>query len=81
MKTPPRPDLSLPGAFYPNLNRTLAIFFEGLEGFNVETNSSDGRSISEGFDLEPDGKIISVDVKSLYTNVPLKEAIDLDVKK
>ena len=81
METPLRPDLSLPGAFYPNLNRTKAKFFEGLEGSNVETNSSDARSISKSTDLEPDGQIISVDAKSLYTNVPLKEAIDLAVKK
>ena len=32
-------------------------------------------------DLEPNENLISLDVKSLYTNVPLKEAIDIALRK
>ena len=37
--TPLRTVLSLPGSFYDNLNKTLAKYFDEIEGANIETNT------------------------------------------
>ena len=81
VNTPLGPVLSLPGSSYYNLNNVLAKFFEKIEGANIETNSLDAREILESTNLEPNENLISLDVKSLYTNVPLKEAIDIALRK
>ena len=67
--TPLRPVLSLPGSSYDNLNKTLAKYFEENEGANIETNTQMAREILEKTELDSDESIISLDVKSLYTNV------------
>ena len=64
-----------------NLNKVLAKFFEKIEGTKIETNSLYPRGILESINLEPNENLISLDVKSLYTNVPLKEAIDIALRK
>ena len=74
--TPLRLVLSLPGSSYDNLIKTLAMYFEEIEGENMETNTQMAREILEKTELDSDDSIISLDVKSLYTNVPLKAAID-----
>ena len=79
--TPLKPVISLPGSSYYNLNKILAKFFEKIEGANIETNSLDAREILEGTNLELNENLISLDVKSLYTNVPVKEAIDIALRK
>ena len=66
---------------YYNLNKVLAKFFEKIEGANIETNSLDAREILESTNLKPNENLISLDVKSLYTNVALKEAIDIALRK
>ena len=81
VNTPLRPVLSLPGSSYYNLNKVLSKFFEKIEGANIETNSLDAREILESTNLEPNENLISLDAKSLYTNVPLKEAIDIALRK
>ena len=63
------------------LNKVLEKFFEKIEGANIETNSLDARETLESTNLEPNENLISLDVKSLYTNVPLKEAIDIALRK
>ena len=70
----------MPGSSCYNLNKVLAKFFEKIEGANIETNSLDAREILESTNLEPNEILISLDVKSLYTNVPLKEAIDIALR-
>ena len=79
--TPIRPVFSLPGSSYCNLNTVLAKFFKKIEGANIETNSLDAREILESTNLELNENLISLDKKSLYTNVPLKEAIDIAPRK
>ena len=81
VNTPLRPVLSLLGSSYYNLNKVHAKFFEKVEGANIETNSLDAREILESTNLEPNESLISLDVMSLYTNVPLKEAIDIALRK
>ena len=80
-ETPVRPVLSLPGSSYENLNKMLAKFYDNINGANIETNTKDVRKTIENVALDPDGTIISLDVKSLYTNVPLKEAIEIALQK
>ena len=76
-----RPVFSLPGSSYWNLKKVLENFFEKCEGANIETNSLDAREILESTNFEPNENLISLDVKSLYTNVPLKEATDITLTK
>ena len=59
----------------------LAKFFDNIDGANIETNTNEARETIENIDLDPDETIISLDVKSLYTNVPLKEAIEIALQK
>ena len=75
MNTPLRPVLPLPGSSYYNLNKVLSKFFEIIEGANIETNSL------ESIGLEPNENVIILDVKSLYTNFPLKESKDIALRK
>ena len=59
----------------------LAKFFDNIDGANIETNIKDARETIENRALDPDETIISFDVKSLYTHVPLKEAIENALQK
>ena len=78
--TPLRPVLSLPSSFYEKLKRTLANFFDKIEGANIESNTEAATVMIENTNLDYDESIISRDVKSLYTNVLLKDAIDIALK-
>ena len=79
--TPIRPVLSLTDSSIDNLNRTLAKYFDEIEGANIEKNTHMARVVSEKNELESDESLISLDVKSLYTNVPLKEAIERALRR
>ena len=63
------------------LTQCLQSFFDNINGANIETNTKGAREIIENIALDPDETIISLDVKSLYTNVPLKEAIEIALQK
>ena len=39
------------------------------------------RGILEKYELNSDGSIISLNVKNLYTNVPLKEAVEIALRR
>ena len=75
-----RPVLSIPVSKYENLNKLLAPFFENLPGANIESNSNDARAALEATKLDEDELLVSLDVKSLYTNVPVEEAIEIALK-
>ena len=79
-ETPLRPVLSIPGSCYHKLNWFLTPFFQKIEGANKETNTNDARKTLELIKLEKDEQILSLDVKSLYTNVPVKEAINIALR-
>ena len=59
----------------------LANSLDNIDGANIETNTKEARETIENIALDPDENIISLDVKSLYTNVPLKEAIEIVFQK
>ena len=69
--TPLRPLLPLPGSSHQKLNKTLAKFFDKTKGANIETNTEAARVMIENTKLDSDESIISLDLKSLYTNVQL----------
>ena len=56
-------------------------FSEKLPGANIETNSKGARSALEATKLDEDELVVSLDVKSLYTNVPVEEAIEIALKE
>ena len=76
-ETPLRTVLSLPGSSYENLNKMLPKCFDNIDEANIETNTKEARETIENIALDPDETIISPDVKRLYTNVLLKEAIEI----
>ena len=80
-ETPLRTVLSVAGSSYENLNEILAKFFDNIDITNIETNTKQARETIENIALDPDETIISLDVKSLYNNVPLKEAIEIALMK
>ena len=79
--TPLRPVLYLPGSSYDNLNKTLAKYFDEIEGANIEKNTQMSREILMKTEFYSDENIISLDVKSLYNNVPLKEAVEIALRR
>ena len=77
---PLRPLLSLPGSMYDPLNKRLAKLFHKMPGANIETSTKEMSERLRATTLEPDETIFSMDVKSLYANVPVHEAIDLAIE-
>ena len=78
---PLRPVLSLPGSHYESLNKWLAKFFVLVEGANIETNTTITRELITEVELAGDEQLVSRDVTSLYTNVPVADAIEIAVQK
>ena len=76
-ETPLRPVLLLPGSSYDNCNEVRANFFDNIDGANIETITEDIRETIENIAPDPDETIISLDVKSLYTNVPLNQTVEI----
>ena len=74
---PLRAVLCLPGSCYDNLNKGLAGLFCHNPSANIETSTAKTMAILRETHLEDEEEIFSLDVKSLYTNVPVHEAIDL----
>ena len=73
--TPLRPILSLPGSMYEPLTKELAKLLDRVQGTQIECSTS---SVKEGLadlDLEEDEVLISLDVESLFTNVPVHAII------
>ena len=79
-ETPLRPVLSIPGSCFHKLNKSLSPFFQKIEGTSIETNINDARKTLEQIELEKNEQILSLNVKNLYTNVPVKEAINIALR-
>ena len=63
------------------LKQSSDTIFQKLPGANIETNTRDFRKALESLSLEDDEQIVSLDVKSLYTNVPVGEAIEIALRE
>ena len=73
--------LSKPVSSYENPNKFLSPFFGKLPGANIETKSKDARAAPEATKLDEDELVVSLDAKSLNTNVPIEEAIEIALKE
>ena len=58
------------------LSRFMSPFFQRLPGANIETNFKDARASLETANLEVDELIVSLNFKSLYTNVLVGDTIE-----
>ena len=76
-----RPVPSILGSRYENLNKFLSPFFGKLPCANIETKSKNAGAALEATKLDEDELVVSLDVKSLYTNVPVEEAIEIALKE
>ena len=54
--------------------------FDNVPGANIEKSTLDAQRKLESIKLEHDESIFSLDVKSLYTNAPVNEAIEIAVR-
>ena len=79
-ETPLRPILSIPGSSYHNLNKFFTPLFEKVPGANIETSTLETRKKLEMLVLDENEQTISLDVKSLYTNVPVSEAMEIALR-
>ena len=79
--TPLRSDLSIPGSSFGNLKKFPSPFFKRLPGANIEINSKDARAALEATELNDYKLVVSLDVKSLYTNIPIEEVIEIALKE
>ena len=60
---------------YENSMRISAPFFWNLPGANDKTNTQDARKALGSLSPRDNEQIVSLDVKSLYTNVPVGESV------
>ena len=65
----------LSGICYYNLKNFLKPVFDKIRGANIEMSTLDARRKLESIKLRPDESIVSLDVKSLFKNVPVNDAI------
>ena len=74
------PVLSIPGSSYYNLNNFLSQLVNKVSA-NMETSTLNARKKLESIKLVPDESIVSLDVKCLYTNVPVNETIEIALRR
>ena len=65
----------MPGSAYYNIGKYLCQFVSRIPECNINTNTKDICETLKEIELEDDEELISFDVSSLYTNVPVMESI------
>ena len=73
--------LSIPGNSYQKFKQISDVIFQKEPGANIETNTQDARKALESLILQDDEQVVSLDVKSLYINVPVGEAKKIALRK
>ena len=73
---PLRPVLSMPGSAYHKIGDQIAKWLKVVPECNINTSSKIVSDSLNDIELNKDEIIVSFDVCSLYTNVPVQEAID-----
>ena len=74
---PMRPVLSMPGSAYHKVGCQVAKWLSIVPECNINTSTKTVRDSIKDIQIEDDEELVSFDVCSLYTNVPVKEAIDV----
>ena len=72
---PVRPVLSMPGSAYHKIGKFLSQFLGRVPECNIQTSSEVISKKVRSIELDDDEELISFDVTSLYTNVPVHESI------
>ena len=75
--TPMRPVLSMPGSAYHEVAKTVANWLSYVPECQINCSSKSVCDTIKDITLEDSKRLISFDVTSLYTNVPVKEAIQI----
>ena len=75
--TPMRPVLSMPGSAYHKIGKQIATWLSVVPECLINTSTKKICDSLKDIKLKPDEELISFDVSSLYTNVPVKEAIEV----
>lgn len=74
--TPLRPVLSMPGSAYYKIGKQVSDWLSVVKECNINSYTKDISECLPRVQLGRNEELISFDVKSLYTNVPLNEAIE-----
>ena len=72
---PVRPVLSMPGSAYHKIANQVADWLKVVKECNINSSAKDISNTLKDVILDPDEELVSFDVTSLYTNVPVQEAI------
>ena len=75
--TPLRPIVSMPGSAYQNVAKQVADWLSHVPECRINSSTQIVNSLLKNTHLQEDECLISFDVSSLYTNVPVKEAIQV----
>ena len=75
--TPLRPVLSMPASAYYNVAKQVAEWLAVIPQAQINTSSKQISDEIKQLNLGDDEEMISFDVSALYTNVPVKEAIQI----
>ena len=78
--TPLRPVLSIPGSSYENLNWRLAPFCQKLLAQSLKQTQNMIEKL-ESRSLKDSEQIVTLDVKRLYNNLPVREAIEIALRE
>ena len=73
--TPVRPVLSMPGSAYHRIAQRIAKWLSVVPECGINSSTKSVCDSVKDFEMEEDEEVVSFDVSSLYTNVPLLEAI------
>ena len=73
---PLRPVLSMPGSVYHPIANVVTDWMKVVPECQINTSTKSVADSLKEVKLEEDEVIVSFDVSSLYTNVPVQEAID-----
>ena len=74
---PTRPVLSMPGSSYYNIGVQVAEWLSNVPACQINSSTKQIADALKDIHLEEDEELVSFDVSSLYTNVPVMEAIDV----
>ena len=74
---PVRPVLSMPGSAYHKIAKQVAEWLSHVPECNINCSTKSISDLLRNTQLDKDHELVSFDVVSLYTNVPVKEAIDV----
>ena len=74
---PVRPVLSMPGSSYHRIGTLVADWLSEVEECKINSSSKQVSESLNSIHLGEDEEIVSFDVSSLYTNVPVAESIEV----